>query len=384
MDSDTRFWLSNIDWTLISIVVVALILRAFFAVYFTGAIDTEGAEYARIAQNLLSGRGYVGIAEDGGTQLFFPPLFPFAIAVISLVTGSAEVAGRMISVAMGTLLVVPTYLIAMRMYDRRIAIFAAALIACHPYLIYMSTTVFCEMTFATLFMSALYIAILATEQPKPQLLLSCGAMYGLAYLVRAEAAIYLLVAAVIIFFAALLKNRADLLFSVSRIGMVLVAFALFASPYIAWLSTQTGHFRIEGKFPLNMTTMMRIDQGEPEVYPQFGIDSAGNERGVWNQPNLVTISAHSPNLKDILTHLRVHTKSVFKNAVQNLSMSFGSPPLIVFVIIGLFAKPWGRSLAICHLHIFPILALAVFATYFIYYSSARFYVLFVPFFCIWA
>src|SRR5262249_43355909 len=123
---------------------------------------------------------------------------------------------------------------------------------------------------------------------------------------------------------------------------------------------------------------------EPEFYPQFGIDSAGNERGVWNQPNLVTISAHSPNLKDILTHLRVHTKSVFKNAVQNLSMSFGSPPLIVFVIIGLFAKPWGRSLAICHLHIFPILALAVFATYFIYYSSARFYVLFVPFFCIWA
>lgn len=63
MDSDTRFWLSNIDWTLISIVVVALILRAFFAVYFTGAIDTEGAEYARIAQNLLSGR--IAHAESG-------------------------------------------------------------------------------------------------------------------------------------------------------------------------------------------------------------------------------------------------------------------------------------------------------------------------------
>jgi hypothetical protein len=86
------------------------------AVFFTGAIDLEGAESARIAQDLLWGNGYVGITEEG-TQLFFPPLFPFAIAGVSLLTEDAEIAGqRIISVTTGALVVVLTYFIATKMY----------------------------------------------------------------------------------------------------------------------------------------------------------------------------------------------------------------------------------------------------------------------------
>src|ERR1700730_4980766 len=96
------------DLPLLFILAIAFVLRALAAVFFTGAIDADGAEYASIAQNLLSGNGYVGLATKG-TQLIFPPLFALLIAGISLMTKDAEMAGRILSVTMGALVVLTTY-----------------------------------------------------------------------------------------------------------------------------------------------------------------------------------------------------------------------------------------------------------------------------------
>ena len=94
---------------LLLILLLAFTLRLLSARFLMGSIDSEGAEYARIAENLLNGNGYVGIALPGA-QLMFPPLFPLLIATVSLITHQSELAGRLISVSMGTLLVLPVYL----------------------------------------------------------------------------------------------------------------------------------------------------------------------------------------------------------------------------------------------------------------------------------
>lgn len=167
----------SVSWPLVAIVFVSFALRAACAIHFTGMIDTEGAEYARIAQNLLAGVGYVGIATEG-QQLFFPPLFPFLIAAVSLLTGDAEVAGRIVSVVMGSLLVVPVYLIARRMYNERIAIVGAALVGAHPLLVQFSTTVHCEPTYLTLVLTAIYMAMRAMDSPTPRNLFIMGGFTG--------------------------------------------------------------------------------------------------------------------------------------------------------------------------------------------------------------
>ena len=51
---------------LIGILMLAILLRLGWVVTSSGAIDTEGAEYARIAQNLLDGKGYAGISWTPG------------------------------------------------------------------------------------------------------------------------------------------------------------------------------------------------------------------------------------------------------------------------------------------------------------------------------
>ena len=191
---------------LLILVLSALLIRVLWAVLFAGEIDTEGAEYARIAQNLLAGKGYVGIATPG-TQLCFPPLFPFLIAGVTWIVGDAEVSGRIVSIVFGALLVVPVHSIARRMFGERTALAAAALTAFHPYLIVFSTTVFCELTFLTLFLAAVASAMYAASNFTPVALAVSGGLYGASYLVRPELLLYMLIGLGYVLFVRLLLMR---------------------------------------------------------------------------------------------------------------------------------------------------------------------------------
>ena len=374
---------SVIDWPLVSIVIFAIIVRTIAAFIFPGAIDGEGAEYARIAQNLLLGNGYIGIAEEAGKQLFFPPLFPFLIASASLGTGDAEVAGRIISVTMGAIIVLPTYYIAAKMYDRVIAIIASLFIAFNPYLIFMSTTVFCEMTFMAILLTALCFAFAASETFTTKNLLTSGALYGLAYLVRPEGAVYLLVGAVIVFIHSLIGRPNKVFRAGACAGIMIFSFAVVAAPYVVWLSLEIGKFRIEGKSPLNIATATRLQAGEDPYRVQFGVDRFAKETGVWNQSNIVTIKSRPIAVRDLISYIRVKTIPVIRNVLRAIILVPSSPILFAMAIIGFFTRPWNNISLLYRLHISCVLFVSIIATYFIYYNDPRFYVLFIPFMGIW-
>src|SRR5271157_2566192 len=99
-------------------VIVAALLRIAWALRHGLVLDQEGVEYARIAENLLAGRGYVGILNNG-TQLNFAPLYPLMIAALSLVVRNSELAARLTCIAFGATLVIPMFKIADRLYGRR-------------------------------------------------------------------------------------------------------------------------------------------------------------------------------------------------------------------------------------------------------------------------
>src|SRR5437773_2022235 len=108
-----RLWLS-----LTLLVAASFAVRvAALAYWGTGAIESEGAEYARIAENLRNGIGYVGLVTPGA-QLNFNPLFPLLIAGTSFVTHNYEWAGRLVALVMGALLPLPVFGIASRLFNR--------------------------------------------------------------------------------------------------------------------------------------------------------------------------------------------------------------------------------------------------------------------------
>jgi 4-amino-4-deoxy-L-arabinose transferase-like glycosyltransferase len=370
---------------LLILVLLALLLRAVCVALFAGEIDPEGSEYARIAQNLIAGKGYVGISTPG-TQLFFPPLFAFLIAAGTWFLGDAELAGRSLSVLFGTLLVVPVYLIARRMFDAGAGLWAAALVAFHPYLVMFSTTVYCESTFLTLLLAAVYSAMRAASNPTRRALAATGCLYGASYLVRPESLLFMLVASLCVLLARVLIDHAARWHIARQIWIIPFAFLVITGPYIVWLSMEVGQVRIEGKSPLNLATEWRQQQGQSSEEASMRIDKDLIAQGVWNQPNIDMIRTFRLSPGELAVLALKKTKAVLRNTAASIagSLEFGAPALFALAVLGFFSRTWRPRLALEQLHLLILLSLTVFGTYFIYYSTLRFYLLFLVCFCIWA
>jgi 4-amino-4-deoxy-L-arabinose transferase-like glycosyltransferase len=364
------------------IVLSALLIRTLCAVLFTGEIDAEGTEYARIAQNLIAGNGYVGIATPG-TELLFPPLFSFLIAGVTLIVGDAGVAGRIVSVVFGALLAFPVYLIAGRLFGQRAGLVAAALTAFHPYLIVFSVSVFGEPTFLTLLMAAVYLAMYAATKPTRLALAGSGALYGASYLVRPEAFIYMLVGLGCILLGRLLFARDRLGSIAGRALLMPLLFLAVAGPYIGWLSMHAGHLRLEGKSPLNLSVELKTIRGLTDMEASFGVDQNLTEQGFYYQPNVNLIASYRSSLSELMSLVKARAKTVVGNAGAAVA-GWLSPALFALAVLGLFSRAWGPSLALDHLHLFFLLALSMLATFFIYSAPLRYYLLVLVLFSIWA
>src|SRR5258707_15127420 len=149
-------------WLLLALMVVAsLAVRvAAWAYWQTGAIESEGAEYARIAENLRNGVGYVGLVTPGN-QLNFNPLFPLLIAGTSFVTHNYELAGRLVALVMGALLPLPVFGVGSRLLNRQVGFTPATLTILNPLLVHLSFTVFSGGPYTTLLFSAVSFVVRA-------------------------------------------------------------------------------------------------------------------------------------------------------------------------------------------------------------------------------
>ena len=378
-----RSWLRNFAW-LGLVVVGALAIRVVAALTFwrPGAIGGEGAEYARIAENLRNGLGYVGIATPG-PELMFPPLFPLLIALSSMVTGDYEWAGRLIAIIFGAALPLPVYGIASRLFDRKAALTAALIAACHPLLIGLSISVLSEGPYATLLLSAVYMVLRALDArstTKDWCLV--GAMFGLAYLVRQEAVVPLLIS---VFFAlvAIPGTRAV---TCKRGMAAVVAFFVLASPQIAILYRATGNLSLQGKGAINFALGSRMLAGQDEREVGCGINEKLEGTGVWMSPNVKIIRETRIDTKSLIRFvakaLRQNTPKLLRNVSEPW---FGAPLLPALAFFGFFRQPWRQSTASRHLFVLLVPATAIVTTFSVVHAIfARNYFVLVPFFSIWA
>ena len=224
-------------------VAAGLMIRIAAMYYWgTGTIESEGAEYAKIAENLRHGVGYVGLVFPG-PQVHFQPLFPWLIAGVSFFTGDYESAGRLVALIFGALLPLPVFGIASRLFNRQVGFIAAGLVLLHPLSIYLSFMVYSEGPYATLILFAVYLVIRALEEPSLTRWLLIGAAFGICYLVRAEA---LAVFAIALLFA-LVATRGGGVVRLQRAACAIAVFLLVASPEIIFLYRSTGHLVLETK-----------------------------------------------------------------------------------------------------------------------------------------
>ena len=181
-------WLPNglrAHRALLAMLLVALVIRlALLASSTTMPLQiVDEQHYAQLASNLLHLQQFA--FTPGDLTSMRPPLYPAFVAALWKVAGSEDPqVVRAVQVVLGLLLVVGTYVLTLRLYSRRPAIIAAAIIAFYPSFLYAGVLVLTELLF-TVFVLAFALLFLAViERPRGGVAVAMGALLGMAALTR--------------------------------------------------------------------------------------------------------------------------------------------------------------------------------------------------------
>lgn len=146
-------------------------------------IETDGVTYVSIAHQLIH-NGTL-------TNRFYPPLYPALMGLVSLAIEDYELAGRIVSVSLGSLLIVPVFMLCSRVYSRKVAFLTSVLIIFYPTLADYSVQVSTESSFAFFLQFFFLVTILAFKTHRWIFFFIAGILLGLSYLIRPESLGYL-------------------------------------------------------------------------------------------------------------------------------------------------------------------------------------------------
>ncbi len=188
---------------LIGIVVLAIGLRLAWIAYVNpnpldGRTD-DTAFYASAGQALAAAKGYVNFLGFPTAQ--WPPAYPFLLAGMFKLFGSTNfVVPKIVNALAGGLTCLLIYLIAARVFERRIGLLAALLFALFPGQIYFSTLLMTEsLTPALVGLMLLLLLMWVVERRDTRWFhhVTLGVLFGVALLARGEAVMLVLAALLI-------------------------------------------------------------------------------------------------------------------------------------------------------------------------------------------
>jgi hypothetical protein len=125
-------------------------------------VNNDAYDYNQIAASLLAGHGFS--FGPGAPTAFRPFGYPLLLAAVYGTAGSQIIAVHWLQAILGSLLVLPTYLIAERLAGPRVAVLAGLGVAFHPVLIYLPALVAPETVALLLQMCGLWFALQIMER----------------------------------------------------------------------------------------------------------------------------------------------------------------------------------------------------------------------------
>lgn len=371
--------------------------------YWLGAnptiIENEGGEYARLAENIFNRVGYIGT--QTGRQLLFPPLYPLLISLGMGVVGDSELAGRLISLLMGSLLFIPVYLLIATIYNRKTALVGALLVTFHPYLIEVSVSVLSEATYLFFMLWGLYGGLSALYKPSKRTMVYSGLAWGLAYLTRTEGLLGLVITLSMVVVVHVFAQRTELA-QRSRLeqwprleqkrGRNLVAnliclagtFLLLVAPYLLFLYSVSGHLRFENKSLIVYTISERMLSGMSYEQAALEIDQNLAQLGPeLNNTAFVLTTTNRPSIDKLLSFISHFYYQNLKHIFQML-ITFATPPVMLLVPLGLFRHAWSRKRVVGELYLWAFYGATLFLLFSIAFIHDRYVTSFLPILLIWA
>jgi 4-amino-4-deoxy-L-arabinose transferase-like glycosyltransferase len=263
-------------WWILGTFIVALVLRVGFVLLVRrdGFILNDALIYHETAISISSGNGY-GHPFFGPTAQW-PPGYSYVLGALYWIVGARPLAGELLNAWLGASTVVVLFLLARRVFDRRIAIVAAAVYAMLPGPILYTDVLIAETLFTFVF--AAFFLVMSYARPTVRWALLIGVVIGLGALVRGEALTWGLVPVVMWWRALPIRTLA------LRTATVGLAVVVVMTPWTIRNAQQMGAF-----VPIATNSSVTLWVGHnpdatgaqmyppPEFYDRFGTEHPRRE-----------------------------------------------------------------------------------------------------------
>jgi 4-amino-4-deoxy-L-arabinose transferase-like glycosyltransferase len=168
----------------IGILLLAFILRLVWVLATPTQPISDFKEFDRLAVSLTDGKGYVN--SSGQPTAYRPPGYIYFMAGIYTIFGHHVIAIRLVNVLLGVLTCWLTYSLAAELFNRRIGLMAAMIVAMYPSLIAWANILATENLFIPVLLGITLSFVKGVKQPAIRwlwLMLS-GILSGVAVLIR--------------------------------------------------------------------------------------------------------------------------------------------------------------------------------------------------------
>jgi 4-amino-4-deoxy-L-arabinose transferase-like glycosyltransferase len=295
--SDSRV-LTKKDMVLLGVFFLcALAIRLYF-LQFLKVISADGVGYVTTARALVNGDSLGGMTVYGA---IYPPL----VAGAGLVVGDMELGGRLVSVFMGSLLVVPLYLVSMELFNKKVGALACVLVLAWPSLRSWSCEVMTQATYITLMLSGLYLTCVALRERSLKFSFAGGVLLALSYLTRPEALITFAALAGALLVGARLTGvawkPACLLVLAGCLG-----FAIPLLPYIFLIHNITGKWQLAGKTASTLADALSEYLGRPDMKNEAGFQGIGVAEVIRRYPDFLWSNFQKNLTKTVQTMLPLY------------------------------------------------------------------------------
>ncbi len=338
----------------VAIIALAALFRAGL-VALPRVIRWDEPNYLWLGRALLTGRPY---SISGVPELHYTPLLPALSGGIYLLTGNPELGTDIWMVLFGALTPLPIYAIARRLYNARVALLSALLVAFFPTqssaVLYWGTMT--EPLFVFLVFAAAWAVMMALDDDRLWGWPLAGGLLSLAYLARPEGLVWFVGFGVFLVLTVLSRilevpgsdkvpgtsEGARHLATAGRLGLYVAAFALVAAPYAAFLWRETGSLMLTGKLSITHDIGGAVLERNPVLYDQ--VSARLDEHGEilwWSesrfQRGVLDIIRDDPQSfgRRILGNVQQMSNNLFSSLVFPLF-------LFVPVVLGWFRLPWPR------------------------------------------
>lgn len=202
-----------------------------YATQETGLMIVDEQHYHTLAQNLSRGHGFAW--GPGQLTSARPPLYPAFMALVWTVTGTESIiAVRIAQIILALATVYLLYRLGLLLFERRVALLAAAGLCFYPSLVAFNFFVLTEVLFTFLLTLIVLGAVVVIRSGNAWVALVTGAVLGLAALTRSVLWLFPAILCPFVYIAAVGSRG-------RRLGLVVVLFVGYAALVLPWAMRNT-------------------------------------------------------------------------------------------------------------------------------------------------